>query len=177
MFDYRGPSDWQEDPATYERIATVAIDYWSEHGKPPMHDIADIMETDEEALGVLLRLETIWARETGLEEKKAKVIKPGRPIVYNDEDDDDVDPDQLVKHWIDILTNRIESYHRTVQNQQHEKKEEKAATAPQKPLSNRDAARALAKDGKTQTEIAQELNISQPAVSKMMRRRRRLRQK
>ena len=30
-FDYRGPSDWQENPGGYERIAVVAFDYWEDH--------------------------------------------------------------------------------------------------------------------------------------------------
>ena len=66
-FDYRGPSDWQENPGGYERIAVVAFDYWEDHGKPPEHDIADLMEGDEQALNYLYDLETVWARAIDLE--------------------------------------------------------------------------------------------------------------
>ena len=158
-FDYRGPSDWQENPGGYERIAVVAFDYWEDHGKPPAHDIADLMEGDEQALNYLYDLETVWARAIDLE-ARAK-WKPGDPIVNTE-----FTMDELATFWINRLVRSVEDYREEVEAARRRREQNGSS----KPLPRSDMTKALAKDGKTQKEIAQELGISQAAVSKRLRR-------
>ena len=74
--------------------------------------------------------------------------------------------DELATFWINRLVRSVEDYREEVEAARRRREQNGSS----KPLPRSDMTKALAKDGKTQKEIAQELGISQAAVSKRLRR-------
>ena len=174
-FDYRGVFEWQDNPAAFERIAAVTLKHWDKNGKPPSHDIAELMEGDEHALIHIYNLEKLWGKKVGQEElvKKPELFK------------EDIEwAEAKASFWVERLGRCIGNYIRNNKErnsqyadieperqvkQQPESLLSKPQSEPEQQLESQsrgDSIRAMVKQGRTQNEIARELGISRVAVSK-----------